>query len=402
MKSSFLKFKNANGYELSARLEKPIDQHPRAYVVFAHCFTCNKNFNAVKNISQSLTSEGFALLRFDFTGLGDSEGAFEDTTFESNLEDLVSAANYLKDNYEAPKLLIGHSLGGTAALLASASMPFVEAVCTIGSPYNPKHVVHLFKESLKEIEEKGAAKVHVGGRPFTIKKAFLDALEKQDMEEAIKQIKKAILILHSPHDTTVGIDNAAKLYAAAMHPKSFVSLNGADHLLTNKADSLYAGDVIASWVKKYLPKQKEEILRTGSEVVVRLEKEDKFTTEILAKPHQLVADEPEEVGGNDFGPSPYELLSASLGACTAMTIRMYADRKNWELDEVLVHLNHGKDYFTDSNDEKSSQKIDVFERIIELKGNLDNGQRNRILEIANRCPVHKTLHAENEIVTKLI
>jgi len=402
MKSQKLNFTNQEGYQLSARLDLPVDQKPLAYAIFAHCFTCSKNLLAIKNISRGLTANGIAVLLFDFTGLGESEGDFETTTFTSNIHDLFSAANYLEQKFEAPKILIGHSLGGAAALFASKQIKSIEAVVTIGAPFEPFHVTKLLADGIDEINETGKATVNIGGRPFIIANSFIEDLKEQDAEKIATELRKPILILHSPQDTTVSIDNAAKIYSAARHPKSFISLDGADHLLSKKTDSLYAGKMIAAWVEKYLESNQTGItLKSRSQVAVQTDHES-FTTQIKAGTHRFLADEPEEVGGNNLGPNPYDLLTAGLGACTSMTLHMYAKRKKWPLEDVIVHLDHHKDYSKDCEDcEKSSTKIDHFTRTIELKGELDEKQQQRLLEIADKCPVHKTLHAEVKVISQL-
>ncbi len=401
MPSQKINFQNKNGETLAARLELPVNQHPHTFALFAHCFTCNKNLTAVRNISRALNQEGIAVLRFDFTGLGESEGDFADTNFSSNVEDLIEAADFLKNNYEAPEILIGHSLGGAAVICAATQMPELKAVATIGAPYNPGHVSHLISGAIEELNEKGIAEVSIGGRPFTVKKQFLDDIQNQDLNEKVNRLGKSLLVLHSPQDRTVEVENAARLYKAARHPKSFVSLDGADHLLSNKDDSYYVGDVIAAWAKRYIAVPKKEKLQAYKNVAVRLGNEG-FTTDVMVRHHNLTADEPVTVGGNDYGPSPYELLNASLGACTAMTLQMYARRKKWDLHEVVVHLEHYKDYAADmENMEDKKSKLDHFDRLLELKGDLDETQKNRLLEIANKCPVHRTLHSEVKVITKL-
>lgn len=401
MKSEKVTFTNEQGEKLAARLEMPVNQHPHTYAIFAHCFTCNKNLTAVRNISRALSIAGFAVLRFDFTGLGESEGDFADTNFSSNIQDLEQAANFLKENYQAPGLMIGHSLGGAAVIRAAKKLDFVQAVATIGAPFDPEHVSHLIENEAEEIQEKGKAKVNIGGRSFTVKKQFLEDIQENKCIDRIKELGKGLLIMHSPQDRIVSIDNAAKIYHAAMHPKSFITLDGADHLLSNKEDSSYAGNMIASWAKKYIDIPEKEKLKVLKEVAVRLDDEG-YTTDIMVRHHGLTADEPESVGGNDFGPSPYELVTAGLGACTAMTLQMYARRKKWDLQEVIVHLEHYKDYTEDiANMEDDKSKIDHFDRLIEVKGDLDETQRERLLEIANKCPVHKSLHNPVEINSKL-
>ncbi|WP_222984514.1 bifunctional alpha/beta hydrolase/OsmC family protein [Flagellimonas meishanensis] len=398
-------FKNKSGQTLVGRLELPVDQHPHNFVVFAHCFTCTKNLLAVKNISKALTSNGFGVLRFDFTGLGESEGDFANTNFSGNVEDLVAAADYLKEHYEAPTLLIGHSLGGAAVLFAAAQIPAVNAIATIGAPSNPVHVKHLFKSELDEIQKQGEATVNLGGRDFKIKRQFVEDLERKSLPETVKALRKPLLIMHSPQDDTVGIKNAEEIYIAAHHPKSFVSLDGADHLLSKKEDSRYVGEVISGWARRYLDIQDvlNNNLATKHQVVASLDKEDAFTTSMKVGNHYMIADEPEDYGGNDFGPSPYELVSAGLSACTAMTVQMYAKRKEWPLENIEVHTSYGKTHAQDcQNCETEGSKIDTFHREIKLVGNLDEKQKERIMQIADKCPVHKTLHSQIQIVSKLI
>ena len=396
-------FKNKNQELLAGRLELPKNRQPHNFALFAHCFTCNKNLNAVRNIGRALTDAGFGVLRFDFTGLGESDGDFENTNFSGNVDDLIVAATFLKENYMAPTLLIGHSLGGAAVIFAAAQIPSVKAVAVINSPSNPSHIMHLLKSSAGEIIQNGKAVVNLAGRDFTIKKQFLDDLKDKPLTEVVSDFGKALLILHSPQDTTVGIKNAEEIFKAARHPKSFVSLDGADHLLSKKADSQYVGNVIAGWASRYVDIPAEEELLSAKEVVASLDSEDKFTTNLKLGDHYFIADEPTDFGGNNFGPSPYQYLSAGLAACTAMTIQMYARRKKWEVLNVTVHINHNKDYALDcENCENDSAKIDTFTREITLEGSLSAEQKKRLLEIADKCPVHKTLHSVTQIMTKLI
>ncbi|GAB3538047.1 bifunctional alpha/beta hydrolase/OsmC family protein [Pontibacter brevis] len=403
MQANNLTFKNKEGILLSGRLDLPADQKPHNFALFAHCFTCNKNLNAVRNVSRALTIKGFGVLQFDFTGLGNSKGDFSETNFSGNVEDLLAAAQFLEEHYQSPSLLVGHSLGGAAAILAASLLESVQAVATIGSPSHPQHVQHLFQNNLEEIQQSGKALVNIGGRPFTIKKQFLDDLSEMALLNVVKDMRKSILILHSPQDTTVGIENAADLYTAAHHPKSFISLNGADHLLSRETDSLYAGDVIATWAKRYLPYHAAPNLSSQHQVVALLQQDDVFTTSIKAGDHYLTADEPVSVKGNNFGPTPYELVASGLAACTAMTIKMYAMRKNWPLEDVEVHISYRKDHAEDSQNRKDKgAKIDVFEREIRLTGNLDEAQRERMLEIGNKCPVHKMMYSEVEVRSRLI
>lgn len=406
MRTQKLFFDNKEGDKLAANLVLPLDETPLFYAIFAHCFTCSKNFHAVNNISRTLANLGVAVLSFDFTGLGQSEGVFEDTRFSSNIEDLLSAAAFLETEYESPSLLIGHSLGGTAVLYASARLESVKAVVTIGSPAEPTHVSKIFKESIPEILKKGSATVNIGGADFKIKREFLENLEKNSIAELMKGLKKSFLFIHSPQDNIVDISNARALYEAAHHPKSFISIDGADHLVSDKSDSQYVGNLIASWSARYVGDQmkSEKLVNDilGHEVRVRLSGQG-YTTEVKTPTHHLIADEPEAVGGEDLGPTPYDLLMASLGSCTAMTLRMYADRKRWPLEEVTVFLNHDRVHLEDiENFKDPGAKVSRFERIIDIVGELDEAQKLRLLEIANKCPVHRTLQETIKIETRLI
>ncbi len=402
MKTEKVTFTNASGEELAGRLELPANRIPHQYAIFAHCFTCSKDLKAAREITRALSGAGFGVLRFDFTGLGSSDGDFAATNFSGNVDDLLSAAEFLRQSYKAPALLIGHSLGGTACLTTAFELPEVKAVATIGSPSNPVHVKHLFSEELDTIKKEGSAEVQIGGRPFKIQRQFVEDLKQHPLEKRLGSIDKALLFLHSPQDTTVEIQNAEKLYKAARHPKSFVSLDGADHLLSRAADAAYAGKVIAGWAMRYLPEPEDKSLRSSKEVVASLDKEAAFTTEMKVGRHRITADEPEDFGGNDFGPSPYEMVSAGLAACTAMTLQLYAKRKEWDLQNVEVHISHDKDHAIDCEAcEESGAKIDVFQREIKLRGNLDADQRKKFMEIADKCPVHRTLHGEVEVRTKL-
>jgi putative redox protein len=392
-------FTNEKGQKLAAKLELPIDKKPEAFAIFAHCFTCNMNLNAVQHISTALTERGFGVLRFDFTGLGQSEGDFADTNFSSNVQDLICAAGFLREYYQAPKLIIGHSLGGTAAIFAGSVIESIQAIATIGAPSSPVHVKKQFGEYLETILSENQAEVELAGRPFTIKKQFIEDLQKQDIKAVIDELRKPILILHSPQDNTVSIHNAAKLYEKAIHPKSFVSLDGADHLLSNKQDSLYVGSMIASWAKRYVDIIEDDELKTDHHVVAQI-RDHGYTTELKAGIHSLIADEPKSVGGDNFGPSPYGYLLSALGSCTAMTMRMYADRKGWKVNEINVHLSHTKDYAKDCEAcEASSNKIDLIERVIEIDADLTAEQKEKLMAIADKCPVHRTLHNTVQVKT---
>jgi putative redox protein len=403
MSSENITFENSRGEKLSARIEFPIDRKPHNFAVFAHCFTCNKNFKAVRYITQALTAEGFGVLSFDFTGLGLSEGDFADTTFSSSVDDLICATNYLKENYVAPTLIVGHSLGGAAVILAASQFDEIKAVVTIGTPSAPQHVRHLLESGIEEIEEKGVAEVNIGGRPFTVKKEFIEDLDNQNLLGIVKQMRKSYLFLHSPQDTIVGIENASELYLAARHPKSFISLDGADHLLSKEKDACYAGDVIANWAKRYVEIPEPKVLSTQSHIVAYLDTKEKFTTHIKADQHSLIADEPKSFGGNDFGASPYQLVASGLAACTVMTLRLYAERKKWDLKEVFCHIRHEKTHLEDCKDcENPKAKIDKFTRELELIGDLNDEQKQKLLEIADKCPVHRTLENVAHIETRII
>ncbi len=403
MQSKNVSFPNPAGEMLSGILDLPIAK-PRAFALFAHCFTCSKNLKAATNLSRALTSAGFAVLRFDFTGLGQSEGAFEDTSFSSNVADLVQAAQWLEKEHRAPALLIGHSLGGTAVLQAAPQIAAAVAVATIGSPADPQHVSQLFRESEAELREKGTAEVRLGGRPFRVRASFLDDLEKHDLAGSVANLRKALLIMHAPLDEIVEIENASRLFVAAKHPKSFVSLDKSDHLMTREEDSRYAGEVLASWATRYLPEAEadEALLAREGEVVARTQI-DGFLTEVVAGPHRLIADEPASVGGSNLGPTPYGLLSAALATCTTMTLKMYASLKKIDMSSATVRVSHNKIHADDCADcEGSPGKIDEFHRELILEGNLTDAQRERMLEIADRCPVHRTLHGEVKVRTELV
>lgn len=402
MKETHFTFQNNDGITLSARMQWPASQHPHTYALFAHCFTCGKSLNAVRNISKGLAGRGFAVFCFDFTGLGTSEGDFADTTFSANVSDLVAAADFLKSEFESPSLLVGHSLGGAAVIQAASQIDSVKSIATIGAPADVEHVKHIFGEQLTALKDQGVAHVNIGGRPFTLKQQFVDDLERHVVSKTLNDLNKSILILHSPQDETVNIDNAALLYQAARHPKSFVSLDGANHLLTDKKDSHYAGEVIATWAQRYLTLPEQADLQTEYQSVALVgDKNAGYTTLIKAGKHFITADEPEDVGGDDFGPTPYQLLSSALATCTAMTLRMYANRKDWELNEIKVHVNHDKRHCEDCQSDTPNARIDHFERLIEIDGNITVEQRQRLLEIADKCPVHKTLEGEIKIITRL-
>ncbi len=397
-------FAGAGGDRLAANLEMP-HERPMAFALFAHCFTCSKDMFAAKRIARALAERGIAVLRFDFTGLGHSEGEFANTTFSSNVADILAAAEFLRQEHQAPKILVGHSLGGAAVLLAAGRIAECVAVATIGAPSDPRHVGHLLADAAGRIAEEGKAAVEIGGRRFTIRQQFLDDIAEQPMMEAIGALRRALLIFHAPLDQVVGIDCAARIFGAAKHPKSFVSLDDADHLLTRKADALYVADVLSAWASRFIGGGDEGAAQRSTEVGAVLVTENgngRFGQDIVAGPHLLHADEPADAGGRNGGPTPYQLLSAALGACTTMTMRLYADHKKWPLERASVTVRHDRIHAEDCADcEKREGKIDVFEREIRLEGPLDDEQRRRILEIADKCPVHRTLHSEIRVNTWL-
>ncbi len=400
--SQSVSFPGALGATLAARLDAPAEA-PLAYALFAHCFTCSKDSKAAAYISAALAERGIAVLRFDFTGLGGSEGEFANTNFSSNVGDLVAAADYLRRNHRAPAILIGHSLGGAAVLAAASRIPEAVAVATIGSPFDPGHILHLLEGSLGTIDSEGEAQVEIAGRAFRIKKQFLDDIQERKLGDAVAQLGKALMVMHSPRDTIVNIDNAARIFTAAKHPKSFVSLDPADHLISRREDAIYAGHLLAAWAERYLQTKPAELpAAPQGKVLVRETREGKFTNQVFVGGHVIRADEPVAAGGMDTGLSPYDLLCASLGACTAITLRMYADLKGIPLERASVELKHEKIHAADCADcETKEGRIDRIERLIYLEGNLDDAQRQKLLEIANKCPVHRTLHSEVYIPTKL-
>lgn len=392
------------GGRLSALLDLPVDGAPIAYAIFAHCFTCSKDLKAVYHISRTLTRERIGVLRFDFTGLGESGGDFADTSLRSNVEDLLSAAEFLASRFAGPQLLIGHSFGGAAVLQAAAAIASCRAVVTIAAPADPRHVSSTLGPAAETIASRGEAEVTIAGRTFTLRKKFLDDLRGIDPEEVIRNLNRALLVLHSPLDDVVAIENAARIFQAARHPKSFVSLDQADHLLSNLADSRYAGAVIAAWARRYLVPEAAAAVKSpaADNRITARTGAGGFLTEVLVNRHSLVADEPLSAGGTDQGPSPFDLLVAALGACTAMTLRMYADRKRWPLEAATVRLKHDKIHAADCETcETREGMLDRIEREIEIEGPLDPDQKQRLLEIADRCPVHRTLTSEVQISTRL-
>lgn len=414
MRSEKVTFPGSGGTPLAGRLDLP-DGQPRAFTLFAHCFTCSKDVLAASRIAIALTGFGIAVLRFDFTGLGGSGGDFANTNFTSNIADLVNAGDYLRNTHTAPTILVGHSLGGAAVLAAAEHIPEVRAIATIGAPADTEHLMQLLAESRHEIEAAGEAEICLAARPFKIRRQFLEDISHQPQADRIRRLNAALLVMHSPTDETVGIDNARSIFDAARHPKSFVSLDGADHLLTRAADARFAASMLAAWASRYLDEDappssapssapSESSVTPGIEqgqVVVSENGQGPYGQRITAGRHLLNADEPTPVG-HDTGPSPYDLLLAGLGACTSMTLRMYATRKEWPLESVSVSLRHSRIHATDcENCETQTGQLDRVERTIRLTGDLDDEQRRRLLEIADRCPVHRTLHSEVDVRTTL-
>ena len=399
MRTERLQFANAKGDKLAALIDLPLGK-ASAFALFAHCFTCGKDNLTAKRISERLAMCGIGVLRFDFTGLGTSEGSFADTHFSSNVDDLVSASDHLRKTYGAPALLIGHSLGGAAVLAAAHRIPDARAVVSIAAPSDPAHVIGLFKEHIDKIREQGEVEVQLAGRPFRIKREFLDDVAAQRIDNCLANLRKALLVFHSPTDSVVGIENASHIFLAAKHPKSFVSLAGADHFLSKKSDAIYVANVIATWAERYLEQTVERSdaqIEVGT-VLVRETGNGKFQQEILSGPHRFIADEPVKVGGLDSGPGPYDLLLAALGACTSMTLRLYAENKKLPLRRTSVRLMHNKIHAEDClSCETKEGMIDRIDRNITLEGELSAEERKRLMEIADKCPVHRTLKSEIEI-----
>ncbi|MDP1869112.1 MAG: bifunctional alpha/beta hydrolase/OsmC family protein [Bradyrhizobium sp.] len=403
MPTERFQFTSAEGHQLAAALDLP-EGTPLAYALFAHCFTCGKDVLAAKRIATALAAKGIAVLRFDFTGLGSSEGDFANSTFSSNVADLVRAADHLRETRRGPAILIGHSLGAAAILAAAGRIPDARAVVTIAAPSDPAHVTHLFRDRIGDIRQHGKVEVQLAGRPFHITSEFLDDIAERSLMPQVTKLHKALLIMHSPTDDTVGIDNATKIFVAARHPKSFVSLAGSDHLLSGKRDAAYVAGVIAAWAERYVdlasPGQAPASNNAPRKIVVSETRNGKFQQTVSVGPHQSVADEPIAAGGDDSGPGPYDYLLAGLGACTSMTMRMYADRKSLPLDRVTVTLEHRKIHAEDCAEcETRVGMLDQIERVISIEGALDAEQRAKLMEIADKCPVHRTLKSEIRIVT---
>jgi uncharacterized OsmC-like protein/pimeloyl-ACP methyl ester carboxylesterase len=404
MPTERFQFTSSEGHQLAASLDLP-EREPLAYALFAHCFTCGKDVLAARRIAVALAAKGIAVLRFDFTGLGSSEGDFANSTFSSNVADLVRAADHLRETRNAPAILIGHSLGGAAILAAAAQIPDAKAVVTIAAPSDPAHVTGLFKDRIEDIRKHGEVEVSLAGRPFHIKREFLDDIAEHGLMAHLAKLHKALLIMHSPTDDTVGIDNATHIFVAAKHPKSFVSLAGADHLLSGKRDAAYVADVIAAWAERYIdpaaPEQAADLGKAPRMVVVRETRNSKLQQTVSIGPHQMLADEPIAAGGEDTGPGPYDFVLAGLGACTSMTMRLYAERKSLPLERTTVTLRHSKIHAEDCAEcETKGGMLDQIDMVIGMEGALDPEQRKRLMEIADKCPVHRTLTSEIQIVTR--
>lgn len=402
MHSETVRFKGSSGQELAGRLDHPGGSVER-WAIFAHCFTCSKQSRAAVRVSKRLAERGIGVLRFDFTGLGESDGEFSETSFSSNVADLVAAADWMKETSRAPGLMIGHSLGGAAAIVAATRIAGLKAVATINAPGDAKHVIDQFADDVDRIETEGEAVVSLAGRPFTITKDFVDDVRGTSVTDAAAALRLPLLILHAPSDNVVGIGNATKLFVAARHPKSFISLDGSDHFLSGEVDTEFAADMIASWASKYLPAGAgpAAVEQTHEVIVGETGEAGPYQNEAFIDGERYILDEPASLGGAGTGPTPYDMVTAGLGGCTSMTLRMYADRKGWPLERVSVRLNHAKVHAEDCVDCGPGDKIDRFTRDIEIEGDLDETQMARLLEIADKCPVHRTLEADVEVKTAI-
>ncbi|MGL1919405.1 MAG: bifunctional alpha/beta hydrolase/OsmC family protein [Hyphomicrobiales bacterium] len=389
---SKLTFTNRNGHSLAANLHVS-QRNSNVYAIFAHCFTCGQNIKGAKAIADQLAKEGINVLRFDFTGIGASEGSIQDAYFTSNIQDLQDAAKFLTEQYKAPSLMIGHSLGGTAVLAAAAEIPSVKAVATIGAPADSGHILKTLGTSQKEITEKGQQNIQFYGNQVGVNQQFVDDVCADHLSDRLNKLDAALLIMHSPVDTLVSVDNASTLFQLANHPKSFISLDNADHLLSKKTDAQYAARLIFDWSSAYLdlPSQISHPKAKADEVVANLKMEDTYLTTISMGEHCILADEPVKLGGSDLGANPGDLLKAALASCTTITLSMYATRKKW----VVKNIN----CVVKSNIVEGKK---TFDRGIAIEGDLSDDQRQRMLQIANKCPVHKTLTHGAEVNSHLI
>ncbi|WP_241507244.1 bifunctional alpha/beta hydrolase/OsmC family protein [Aquimarina sediminis] len=400
-----LKIKNRKGYELHALLELPVNQKPNRYAIFSHCFTCSSNMTAVRNITRTLTNYGFGVVRFDFTGLGRSQGEFTESYFSANVNDIIDVHQYIKNNYDAPELLIGHSLGGSASIMAASRIDDIKAVVSIGAPSDVEHTKKQFLSAIDDVNFHGETEVNIGGRPFAINSEFVEDFTNTDLLSVTKNLKKPILILHSPQDKIVNADHAHRLFIAAFHPKSFVSLDGADHLLNNSDDSIYVGNVIGAWVERYFEKRKNIMLEPeGEQLVAHLDlTENNFTTQMQTREHSMIADEPGSIGGDNFGPGPYNYLVAAIASCTAMTVKLYAERKQWNLKEIYVYISHSRKHTDElQGDFEKMGRIDHIHKKLKFIGDLTQEQKEKLKHIASRCPVHKTVESEVLFDSQLI
>ncbi len=405
MRTKKIFFENRHDVTLAAYMDTPDTGKPGHVALLLHCFTCSKNIKAYKYISQALTEAGFAVMRLDFTGIGESRGTFTDTTFRNNIEDIQDASAWLEQNYSAPALLIGHSLGGAAAIATAADLPSCRAVSVIGTPDETHHLYRLLSSERTRTEDPSRRQITLGGKAFAITPALLESLRNHQQKARLENLGKPLLVLHAPGDDTVSLTSGLNIFNTAKQPKAFIALDQADHLLTNVKDARYVGRLIAHWLSGQIEDTQNDTPSAPSRpghITVRLGREHYHTT-INANGHTLHADEPIELGGSNQGGSPYDLLCASLGACTAMTLRMYADLKDWPLEEVTVTLSHEKVHATDcANCETKKGKLDSITRDIQLQGKLDSSQQKRLLEIADRCPVHRTLHSKTIVTTRLV
>ena len=392
-------FENSKGNSLSATLELPAG-NIKYYALFAHCFSCGKDVLAASRISRALAAMGIAVLRFDFTGIGDSEGDFADTNFSSNIADVQSAADFLREHYQAPKLLIGHSLGGTAVMHAASKIDECKAVATIAAPATPNHILSHFPNEVKALESDAAVTINIGGKSLTIKQQFVADLEAQSTTNKISELRKALLIFHAPLDDIVSIDEASRIFIAAKHPKSFITLDKADHLLSDASDADYVANTISAWASRYIDAKAEQSQPVHPGELFVGEGNQKFLREVSSDDHNWLSDEPVKVGGDNLGPDPYEQLLASLGTCTSMTLRMYANHKGWPVNDIKVQLKHARTHREDCEQPDNKQcKVEVLDKTVTIEGDLDESQQKRLKEVADRCPVHKTLLGELEITS---